>query len=80
MKRTPEEFNKKQITTSREEVAEVIARIINRTLDNLSGSDDVVSQTRLLLSVFGATIIDELFDDTLEVMHGNKEDTDIDNP
>ena len=69
MKRNfPPEFEYKEITTSRIEFAEISARVANDILSKLSSlSDEHITELRMLLTIFSADIMTELFDNDLEV-------------
>ena len=68
----PEEFKKKEITTSREEFAEITSRLINDIVEKVGEDDEDRMYTRLLLSAFSAAVMIELFDDSLEVEPNGK--------
>ena len=67
MENVPEDFKKKEFTTSREEFAEVSARLINDVVERVGNDDSDRLYTKLLLSAFSAELMNNLFDDNLEV-------------
>lgn len=69
MKKYPPEFEHKEITTSRIEFAEISARVANDILDKLRDSlpEEDIIELRMLLTIFSADIMAELFDNELEV-------------
>lgn len=69
MERFTPEFENKEVIVSRREFANISAQVANNLIDGLGeqATLDDITHLRMLLTVFSADIMTELFDDTLEV-------------
>lgn len=69
MEKYTDEFANEEITTSRQELAEVMARVTNKMIDGLGNDLPIGELTyfRQILTAYSAGVMVELFDTDLEV-------------